>query len=635
MINLQKVDTLIKELLDKALSAQRSEGYFVYPLECDSTITSETILLMHAIDLIDHDLQKRLIGYLKNTLVDDGWNRYPNGPYDLSASIKAYYALKCAEESSQAPYMQAIARKIRLHGGLRAANVFTKYTLIQFGQLDKVEAPWMPVELILQPHWSPFSVEKFAYWAKAVVIPLSVAMTRNFRAKNPLEVNLEELLLPKSTACPKGLKGLFFLLDKVGRSFEHWIPARLRAFAENKALEWILKHDNKEDGLGGIYTAMEYEIKALLSLGYTLEHPLIQKALEAIRRLEVRQNNHSFMQPCVSPVWDTSIAMHALRYTLPSNTSAIQKGLDWLSNKQLIGVKGDWSLSRPGLKGGGWAFQYNNPFYPDLDDTAMCAWAMTAIDEVRYQKNIKAALDWLLGMQSKEGGFAAFSIDQNFDYLNLIPFADHGALLDPPTEDVTGRVLSFLGEIYRHSPRFFPKNTSGTNSPLDAAINKAIDYLRKTQKGDGSWWGRWGTNFLYGTFSALTGLAHVNVDMNQDWIQKGVEYLYLRQNVDGGWGETCDTYLGKPFAPSKSSLFHTSIVLITLLYCGKEDTKEVARGLEYLWSKRDKWKDDLFNAPGFPRVFYLKYYGYEILFPLWALGLFKTIQLKNGFEERF
>jgi squalene-hopene/tetraprenyl-beta-curcumene cyclase len=623
MNKLQMVDSLIQELIDKTLSSQKSEGYLVYPLECDSTITSEAILLMHAIDLRDLELEKRLAQYLKNTLVENGWNRYPEGPYDLSASIKAYYALKCAQESPQSPYMQAIANKIRLHGGLRAANVFTRYTLVQFGQLDKTEAPWMPVEMILQPRWSPFSVEKFAYWAKAVVIPLCVTVTRNFRAKNPLQIGVEELLVTKDTPFPRGLKGLFFLLDKAGRSIDTWIPQKLRRFAEKKALEWILRHDNKEDGLGGIYTAMEYEVKALLSLGYSLEDPLVQKALEAIRRLEVRVDTMSFMQPCVSPVWDTSIAMHALRYLVEPNSTPLQKGLDWLSKKQLIGIKGDWSLSRPDLKGGGWAFQYNNPFYPDLDDTAMCAWAMIVVDEMRYRKNIDAALEWLLGMQSKEGGFAAFSIDQNFDYLNLIPFADHGALLDPPTEDVTGRVLSFFGEVRRRSFCADKKNQEKAKKQLDKSIEKAIDYLKKTQKKDGSWWGRWGTNFLYGTFSALTGLAHVDQDMSEDWIQKGLAALLNRQNPDGGWGETCDSYNSGEYLSAKSSLFHTSIVLIALIYCGKVTSKEVERGIEFLLSRKENWKDTHFNAPGFPRVFYLKYHGYETLFPLWALGLYR------------
>lgn len=623
MNKLQQVDSLLEELLEKVLSSQNEEGYFVYPLECDSTITSETILLMHAINSIDHELEKRLVQYLKRTLVDNGWNRYPGGPYDLSASIKAYYALKCAQESPQLPYMQGIANKIRLHGGLRAANVFTRYTLVQFGQLDKSDVPWMPVEMNLQPHWSPFSVEKFAYWAKAVVVPLSIAMTRNFRAKNPLQIGVEELLVTKSNPSPKGLKRLFFLLDKVGRSLEIWIPHKLRSFAEKKALDWILTHHNKEDGLGGIYTAMEYEIKALLSLGYSLDHPLVQKALEAIRKLEARVDAVSFMQPCVSPVWDTSIAMHALRHVLDPNADALRKGLDWLSKKQLIGINGDWSLSRPNLRGGGWAFQYNNPFYPDLDDTAMCAWAKIAVDENRYQKNIEAALEWLLGMQSKEGGFAAFSIDQNYDYLNLIPFADHGALLDPPTEDVTGRVLAFFGEVRRRTFKGDRKIQDKVKKQLEDSILKAVDYLKKTQKEDGSWWGRWGTNFLYGTFSALKGLAQVDQDMNQQWIQKGIEFLINRQNPDGGWGETCDSYSSGRYLATKSSLFHTSIVLIALIYCGKYSTKEVERGIDFLLSKKGDWKDEHFNAPGFPRIFYLKYHGYEILFPLWALGLYR------------
>lgn len=606
----EEVTALINQLLEKAYRAQSGAGYLVFPLECDATITAEMILLMHSIDFRDPALEKRLAAYLKKTIHDDGWVSYPKGPYDISASIKAYYALKCAGASQNEPYMLKIAKKICHHGGLKAANVFTRYTLVQFKQLEPNESPWMPVELILQPLWSPFSMQKFAYWARTVVIPLSLAMTRNFRAKNPKKIDVKELLVPYTPPRFNGLRGVFYLIDKVGRKLDGWIPSKLRRYAEKKALKWIVDHDNKEDGFGGIYTAMEYQVKALLSLGYSIEHPMVQRGLHAILSLEAHVEGDHFMQPCVSPVWDTSIGMHAFRYTLDDLKEPLLKGLDWLASKQLIGVQGDWSLSRPKLRGGGWAFQYNNPFYPDLDDTAMCGWAMAAVDRNLYKKNIDAARDWLQGMQSKDGGFAAFSIDQNFDYLNLIPFADHGALLDPPTEDVTGRVLSFFGEL--------------DDISLKESIQRAVFYLKKTQKQDGSWWGRWGTNYLYGTFSALLGLMQVKVDPEEEWVQKSIHFLFAKQNEDGGWGESCDTY-----APTlkqnqeKSTVFHTAIVLIALLNAGKVRSKEVERGVFYLLSRKDNFKDAVFNAPGFPRVFYLKYQGYEVLFPLWALGLYR------------
>ncbi len=611
MSDFSKIDDLIDYLIDKALTHQDREGYFIYPLECDSTISSETILLMHAIGWHEEELEKRLACYLRKTIVEDGWVRYPGGPYDLSASIKSYFALKCSGESKDLLYMQAIAQKIREHGGLKMANVFTRCTLAQFRQIGFKHVPWMPVEMILQPKWSWFNLHKFAYWARAVVVPLCVTMTRKFEAINPKKIDLKELHVQSVHLKPKGLKGLFFLLDKIGRNLDWMIPKNLRSYAERLALKWIKEHDNKEDGLGGIYTAMEYEIKALLSLGYSIEHPLIQKAIQAIKRLEVREGNFSYMQPCISPVWDTSIAMHALRYTLQKSKDPLYKGLDWLALKQLINVPGDWSLDRPNLKGGGWAFQFNNPFYPDLDDTAMCAWAMAAIDPERYKDNIEFAKNWLIGMQSKNGGFAAFSVDQNFDYLNLIPFADHGALLDPPTEDVTGRVLSFFGLLNRKE--------------LCESIEKAVEYLKKIQNPDGSWWGRWGTNYLYGTFSAILGLKQVGLTKDEPFIQKAIEYLLKQQNPDGGWGESCDSYQVKEknLTKESSSLFHTAIVLIALLSADHIFEKQIERGIQYLLQRKSSWKDEHFNAPGFPRIFYLKYHGYEILFPLWALGLYK------------
>ncbi len=615
MIQQTLIDAHIKQLLAKVLARQDEAGFFVYPLECDTTITAERILLMHAIDLIDTALQKRLASYLKKQVVGAGWVQYPGGPYDLSASIKAYFALKCAGESADDPLMQVIAEKIRQKGGLRCANVFTRCILAQFGQLSFQETPWMPVELILQPNWSPFSIYKFSCWARAVVVPLSIVMCRKFRANNPSQVDLKELFSVQSVASPsiwgfKWKKGLFYLVDQLGRKLEWLIPAKVRKLAEEKSLEWILQHNNQEDGLGGIYTAMEYEIKALIALGRPLSDPYIQKALEAIRRLEIDDQESTYMQPCVSPVWDTAIAMHALRYT--EEKTAIRKGIEWLVSKQLIGILGDWGVNRPGLKGGGWAFQFNNSFYPDLDDTAMCGWAMALIDRKKTDRNIEAAKNWIVGMQSKNGGFAAFNADQNFDYLNLIPFADHGALVDPSTEDVTGRVLSFLGVL---------------NDPtLDSIIQKGVEYLKKMQQPDGSWWGRWGSNYLYGTFSALVGLIQAKVDLHDPVVQKAIRYLLAQQNLDGGWGESCDSYQAALKTTVPSTLFHTSIALIALLSADFGLSDSVERGIEYLLSRGPEAQDIDFNAPGFPRVFYLKYHGYQQLFPLWALNFYKKLR---------
>ncbi|MFZ4772800.1 MAG: squalene--hopene cyclase [Chlamydiia bacterium] len=606
------LDLFVQELLTNVLKRQSEEGFLVYPLECDSTITAEMILLMHTIDWYDRPLEKRLVEYLKRTLVDDGWVQYPGGPYDLSASIKAYFALKCAGESFEEPYMRAVAKKIRAHGGLRKANVFTRCTLAQFGQLSFKEVPWMPVELILHPKWSPFNVHKFSYWARVVIVPLTIVMTRQFKAKNPKNISVQELFVDLKVEKPKGKKRFFQLLDEFSRFVSACTPKWIHAFAEKKALEWIKERHNNIDGLGGIYTAMEYEIKALLAVGHPIDDPSIQQAIEAIRFLEHKEARYSYMQPCVSPVWDTAIAMHALRYhqdKIPSDS--ISKGLDWLVSKQLIHVPGDWSIDRPKLEGGGWAFQFNNPFYPDLDDTAMCGWAMATMDPKRYSNSIEKAKNWLLGMQSKNGGFAAFNIDQTFYYLNSIPFADHGALLDPPTEDVTGRVLSFFGAL---------------NDPaLNPAVKKAVNYLKASQQPDGSWWGRWGTNYLYGTFSVITGLMQIGASSHEPWIQRGIEFLFSRQNPDGGWGESCNSYIeGREKEKAPSSLFHTAIVLIALFYAKQGEREEVKKGVKYLLSRKENPIDEEFNAPGFPRVFSLKYHGYQTLFPLWALGLYQS-----------
>jgi squalene-hopene/tetraprenyl-beta-curcumene cyclase len=604
--------TLLKALehLQKMIKGRfSSQGFIAYPLECDITISAETILLMHAIDWLDLNLQQRLCDYIQSRIVDDGWQLYPEGPYDLSASIKGYFALKCVGIDPGEPFMERIAKKIRLHGGLKNANVFTRCTLATFGCLNFDDVPWMPIEMILQPRWSPFHLSRFSYWARVVVIPLSITITHKFSALNPKKITLDELLVPLSILPPKGLKRFFFYLDRHGRKLDRLIPSWVRSYAEKKALDWIMQHDNGVDGLGGIYTAMDYQIKALLSLGFSIDHEMIQNAIRAIKNLEVRTENQYFIQPCISVVWDTAIATHGLiQGGLDNNMDTVQRALEWLESKQLRKIKGDWSFERPSLKGGGWAFQFNNPFYPDLDDTAIAAWAMVLVDKDRFHQSIHYAKRWLQGMQSKNGGFAAFNADQMYPYLNLIPFADHQALQDPPTEDVTGRVLAFFGEL---------------NDPsLQNTIIAAVNFLRNNQREDGSWWGRWGTNYLYGTFCALVGLSKVKMSLSDSMIEKGVRFILDRQHSDGGWGESCDSYQEKRYVKSGSSRFHTAIAIIALIHCGLWDHVAVKKGIEYLVDQKNPLKDPLFNAPGFPRVFYLKYHGYDETFVLWALGLY-------------
>jgi len=410
----------------------------------------------------------------------------------------------------------------------------------------------------------------------------------------------------------------FLLLDRLGRLLDPLIPAAVRERATRRAEAWMLERLNGEDGLGAIFPAMVNAVEALAVLGYRSDDPRRVTAKRALEKLLVVNASSAYCQPCFSPVWDTALASLALQETGgPAALAASAKALDWLQSQQLLEQPGDWRARRPGLTGGGWPFQFANPHYPDLDDTAAVAWSMDqARDSGRYLLNMSRALDWLVGMQSANGGFASFDVDNTCYYLNKIPFADHGALLDPPTADVTARVVTVLARVGRPGDQ--------------AALARAIAYLRAEQEPDGSWFGRWGTNYIYGTWSVLAALAHAGIGADDAAVRRAVAWLKERQNADGGWGESNDTYAQQSPADSQSAStpFQSAWALLALLAAGDGRSQTVRRGIEYLLRTQQAdglWSDPSFTAPGFPRVFYLRYHGYCAYFPLWALAAYRNL----------
>jgi squalene-hopene/tetraprenyl-beta-curcumene cyclase len=394
------------------------------------------------------------------------------------------------------------------------------------------------------------------------------------------------------------------------------IPARTRERATRLAENWMLERLNGEDGLGAIFPAMVNALEAMAILGYPQDDPRRLTAKRALQKLLVIGPSSAYCQPCVSPVWDTALAALALQETGDAASSdASMRALDWLKTRQLLDEPGDWRVSRPALAGGGWAFQFANGHYPDLDDTAAVAWAMhQAQDPVRYAESVRRALDWLVGMQSKDGGFAAFDADNTHYHLNMIPFADHGALLDPPTSDVTARVVTVLARVGRPQDR--------------EALDRAIGYLRRQQEPDGSWFGRWGTNYVYGTWSVMTAFAQAHLGVDDPAVRRAVNWLARRQNADGGWGESNDTYADSRLGQSPSTAYQTAWALLGLLAAGEAPSEAARRGAEFLIRAQGTdglWSDLSFTAPGFPRVFYLRYHGYSAYFPLWALAAYRTL----------
>jgi squalene-hopene/tetraprenyl-beta-curcumene cyclase len=602
---------------------QQADGHWVYELEADCTIPAEYILMMHFMDEIDEELQAKIAVYLRaNQAGHGGWPLYHGGDFDLSCSVKAYYALKIAGDDPSAPHMARAREAILAHGGAAHANVFTRIALALFEQVPWRAVPYIPVEIMILPRWFFFHLSKVSYWSRTVMVPLFILCTLKPKAANPQQVNIRELFVvpPEEEQHyfqpTTKLSRLFFALDQMGRAIDPFIPAALRRHAIKLAEQWFTPRLNGTDGLGGIFPAMVNAYEALALLGYPADHPYRRETKAALEKLLVVGEKSAYCQPCLSPVWDTGLACHALYEAAGrQSTEAIERGLVWLKDRQLSDEPGDWRENHPDLKGGGWAFQYNNAFYPDLDDTAMVAWIMRLADADKYREPIDRAALWLAGMVSKNGGYASFDADNTHYHLNSIPFADHGALLDPPTSDVTARVVALFGLMDDPSYR--------------ADLKRAIQFLKDEQEQDGSWFGRWGTNYVYGTWSVLVALQLTGEDPKQPYIRRAVDWLKGIQHIDGGWGESNDSYYPeRRKRPYPSTSFQTAWALLGLMAAGETDSEAVHRGVEYLLKHQGQdglWHDESFTAPGFPRVFYLRYHGYSKFFPLWALAQYRNL----------
>ena len=624
------LDKAISQAQSALLELQDSQGYWVFELEADCTIPSEYIMMMHYLDDIDENLQAKIAVYLRSRQSEDGsYPLYTGGLGEISCSVKVYYALKMAGDDIHAPHMTKLREWILSQGGAAKANVFTRITLAIFEQLPWRGVPYIPVEIMLLPKWFPFHIDKVSYWSRTVMIPLFILYTLKATAKNPHKVNVLELFVthpdeeqhyfPERTLLNK-----FFLgLDKLGHITRPLIPKKAHELAIQKAHDWFVERMNGEDGLGAIFPAMVNSYEALLLLGYDKNHELVVTARKAIDKLLVINENDAYCQPCLSPVWDTGLSVLALQEVqkaTPNQTTSdsLANAYTWLKSKQLLDEPGDWQISRPNVKGGGWAFQFNNPHYPDVDDTAVVAFAMAeAENAAELNDSIHQATRWIAEMQSKNGGYGAFDVDNTYYYLNEIPFADHGALLDPPTSDVSARCAMLMGKVAKNHPEYAD------------ALTRTIDYLRTEQEPNGSWFGRWGTNYVYGTWSVLLALEQTNLPKTDDLYTKAATWLKSVQRADGGWGEDNYSYHDTSFSAKYhfSTAFQTAWAVLALCAAGEAHSAETKAGIDFILrtQKADGvWNDKCFTAPGFPKVFYLKYHGYDKFFPLWALARYRN-----------
>jgi squalene-hopene/tetraprenyl-beta-curcumene cyclase len=493
----------------------------------------------------------------------------------------------------------------------------------------------MPVEIMLLPRWFPFHLSKISYWSRVFLVPVLVLTAVRPRARNPHGVTVRELFVepPESVRdwitplTPSLVSRVFTILDKLVRMIEPFFSAKRRRRAIETAVSFVAERLNGEDGLGAIFPPMANTVMMFDCLGYAPDHPDYATALRATRKLLAGDGDRLYCQPCQSPIWDTTLACHALMEVGDERLDpAIRRALDWIAGKQVLDLAGDWSVTRPGLRPGGWAFQYENPHYPDLDDTAAAALALDRFDAVRHHHALDRAAEWTVGMQSRNGGWAAFDADNTHYLFNNIPFADHGALLDPPTADVTARCLGFLAQFGYEQDHH--------------VIAAALTFLRREQAIDGSWFGRWGTNYIYGTWSVLAALNAIGIDPGALEIRRAVAWLLARQHPDGGWGECAETYYpevphGKaPYsAPSQ-----TAWALLGLMAAGEIQHPAVVRGIAYLLESQNpagEWDEPWYTAVGFPRVFYLRYHGYRLYFPLWALARFRSLSAGNSPRTSF
>jgi squalene-hopene/tetraprenyl-beta-curcumene cyclase len=605
------------------LDLQEPLGFWDGRLTADSTLESDYFLLLLWLyppkgevwqPPCRERIGKLVSSILRRQLPEGGFSVYPKGPADVSASVKAYFALKLAGVGVDDEAMVRLRNCILRLGGIQAANSYVKLNLSIFGLYPREHVPAVPPEMILAGNL----FYEMSSWTRAIVMPLAILQARSAQAGVPDGFDLRELLAPGvSTAFARdqaflSWRNFFLTADRVLKLWARYGSRKLREKATRRAEQWMLDRMAGSDGLGAIYPPMMYSVMALDSLGYRPDHPVRAEALRQFERLLTETQDDCYFQPCFSPVWDTALAVFALAEVGTAPPEALRRAADWLLSRE-IRRKGDWAVKRPQAEPSGWCFEYRNDHYPDIDDTAMVVLALsrtTASHEGARQEALQRATRWMTAMQSRDGGWAAFDADNDRQILNAIPFADHNAMLDPTCPDITGRVLEAL--------------CAGAGvTPEHSAVRRGLEYLRRHQESDGSWYGRWGVNYLYGTCMALRGLRAAGEDEREAHILRAGEWIRSIQNADGGWGESCESYSRGAYVGAASTASQTAWALLGLYATGDRESLSVRAGLDYLRNTQlpgGGWNEDLATGTGFPKVFYLTYHLYRIYFPLLALA---------------
>jgi squalene-hopene/tetraprenyl-beta-curcumene cyclase len=620
------VHRAIERAQERFLVLQSPQGYWHAPLEANVSMDAQYIIFNRFMERSRPDIEERLAKHVRETQQRDGsWPLFVNGPGHIGVSVESYTALRLLGVGPEDPTLARARAFIHERGGLERAGVFSKIFLAYLGEVPWTAVPTLPPELMFVPPRSGFSIYEMSSWARGTVVPLLVLMAKKPRVKTPAGFTVRELYRDPSRAGEMyvsspyttfSLDNFFLVADRVLKLWEKMPFHPLRERAIRMACEWTIQHQDRNGGWGGIQPPMVNGPMALKTAGYPADHPGIANGIQAMDNFLIEiPTGHVIAQPCVSPVWDTALAAKALLESgMREDHPALVKAVDWLIDNQ-IHTPGDWTIKNPNLTPGGWAFEFANDWYPDVDDSAVILMVLRRVrhpDVQKKEQSIRKGLAWTIGMQSANGGWGAFDMDNTLELLNRIPFADMKAMIDPPTEDVTGRLLEMMGAYH------FDAN--------DPRAARGIDFLWRTQQPYGAWWGRWGVNYIYGTWSVLAGLRSIGADLGNEPVRRAVAWLKSVQKPDGSFGEDCRSYDDPSLAgqgPTTAS--QTAWAALGLLAGEDAISAELVRAIEYLVNTQQEdgfWFEEEFTGGGFPRHFYLRYWMYRAYFPLMALGQF-------------
>ena len=633
-VSLEAVRCAVRSAQEYLLDRQNPEGHWEAELEGDSILESEYILLMQFLGRRDEEKFRKLTAYIRKWQRPEGfWPIYPGGPPDVSASVKAYFACKLAGHKKSEPFMRRARRAILAEGGVTRCNTFTKLYLSMFGQYEWSGVPTIPPEAILLPKWFYFNIYNMSSWSRAIIVPLAVMNAARPQRPIPENADIDELfgggrnkrhMRLKWDDKPLTWRNVFLVVDKILKVYDASPVKPFRKRALNKSLAWLLEREENSGGLGAIFPAMTHAIMAYKCMGLPDNHAAIRKELAELAAFEIEDEETIRLQPCVSPVWDTAIILNAMIDSGHApDDPALRQAAEWLLTKQTT-KKGDWAVKAPDVEPGGWYFEMANEYYPDVDDTIMVLMGLYKAYCVNgehwteapptVREAMRKGINWVFAMQNRDGGWGSFDKDNNKTLFQYVPYADHNAMLDPSSADITARTLEMCSyySIGKSDPR----------------VKRALDYLYREQEVDGSFFGRWGVNFIYGTWQVLRGLSRIGEDMKSERAQRAVRWLHSVQNEDGGWGETAQSYdEGHPKADGPSTASQTAWALMGLFSGGDLTSENVQRGMNFLLSGQNSsgtWEEEWFTGTGFPRVFYLRYHYYRHYFPLWAMAQYHT-----------